>query len=91
MGGSGRVERSHYLEGKEQNIQDDGTLQDHLGLSDGDHSDVDDDSDVDDEDDDDSDVDDEDDSDVDDDGVEQINIEISFFSAAAGLLCAAMG
>ena len=38
------------------------------------------------------DVDDDDDvADVDDDGVEQINIEISFFSAAAGLLCAAMG
>ena len=104
MGGSGRVKQSHYLEGKEQNWQDDGTLQDHLGPSNGDvddHSDVDDDSNVDDDDDDDSDVDDDidddsdvdvdDDSDVDDDGVEQINIEISFFSAAAGLLCAAMG
>ena len=31
------------------------------------------------------------DGDDEDDGVEQINIEISFFSAAAGLLCAAMG
>ena len=31
------------------------------------------------------------DDDHEDDGVEQINIEISFFSAAAGLLCAAMG
>ena len=31
------------------------------------------------------------DDDHDDDCVEQINIEISFFSTAAGLLCAAMG
>ena len=49
--------------------QDDGSLQDHLGLCNGDDVD----------------------GDHDDDGVEQINIEISFFSAAAGLLCAAMG
>ena len=59
-------------QGKERNIQDDCSLQGHLGLCNDDAND---------------DV----DGDHDDDGVEQINIEISFFSAAAGLLCAAMG
>ena len=58
----------------ERNIQDDGSLQHHLGLCN-----------------DDDDANDDVDDDHDDDGVEQINIEISFFSAAAGLLCAAMG
>ena len=65
-------------------LQEDGTLQNYLGPAGGG-------DDVDDDDDDGNVDDDEDEGDVDDDGVEQINIEISFFSAAAGLLCAAMG